>query len=74
MRNIAFALIPTLLLCGCVTAPADGSDKIQTTSEAKRESMQGAVSAPLRDVNLLQTKIPTVLLEAMASHVAACGR
>ena len=44
MRNIVSALIPTLLLCGCVTAPADGSDKIQTTSEAKRESMQGAVS------------------------------
>ena len=51
MRNIVSALIPTLLLCGCVTAPADGSDKIQTTSEAKRESMQGAVSAPLRDAS-----------------------
>jgi hypothetical protein len=50
----------------CVTGPADGSGKIQTSSQAKRESVQGAVSAPLRDVNLLQTKIPPVLLEAMA--------
>ncbi|WP_293401958.1 hypothetical protein [Phenylobacterium sp.] len=66
MRYFVPALIPMLLLGGCVTAPANGADKIQTTSEAKRESVQGAVSAPLRDVNLLQTKIPTVLLEAMA--------
>jgi hypothetical protein len=61
-----FALPCLALLTACVTAPADGSTKIQTTGEAKRESVQGAVSAPLRDVNLLQTKIPTVLLEAMA--------
>ena len=47
-------------------APADGSERIQTTSDAKRESVQSAVAAPLRDVNVLRTKIPTVLLEAMA--------
>lgn len=77
MRKFVSALIPMLLLGGCVTAPADGSPKIQTTSEAKRESVQGAMSAPLRDVNVLQTKIPTVLLEAMADpyqrpRVATC--
>ncbi|WP_309645682.1 hypothetical protein [Phenylobacterium sp.] len=60
-------LLPALfLLSACMTAPADGSGQIQTTSEAKRESIEGAVAAPLRDVNLLRTKIPAVLLEALA--------
>ncbi|WP_312165293.1 hypothetical protein [Phenylobacterium sp.] len=66
MRKIVLASIPLLLLSACVTAPADGSSQIQTTSAANRESVQGAVSAPLRDVNLIKTKIPQVLLEAMA--------
>jgi hypothetical protein len=66
MRTTLFAIPPLLLLAACVTAPADGSSKIQTTAEANRESIQGAVSAPLRDVNVLQTKVPSILLEAMA--------
>lgn len=66
MRRDLLPLPALLLVSACVTGPADGSGKIQTSSQAKRESVQGAVSAPLRDVNLLQTKIPPVLLEAMA--------
>ena len=66
MRRYLLPLPALLLVSACVTGPADGSGKIQTSSQAKRESVQGAVSAPLRDVNLLQTKIPPVLLEAMA--------
>ena len=66
MRRHLLPLRALLLVSACVTGPADGSGKIQTSSQAKRESVQGAVSAPLRDVNLLQTKIPPVLLEAMA--------
>ena len=66
MRATLYPLPLLFLLGACVTAPADGSDKIQTTSDAKRESMQQAVAAPLRDVNVLRTKIPAVLLEAMA--------
>ena len=66
MRRHLLPLPALLLVSACVTGPADGSGKIQTSSQAKRESVQGAVSAPLRDVNLLQTKIPPVLLEAMA--------
>ena len=50
----------------CTTMPADGSGRIQTTDEAKRETVEGAVSAPLRDLNVLRTKIPDVLLAAMA--------
>jgi hypothetical protein len=46
-------------------ASAD-SDKIQTTSDANKDGVTGAISAPLRDVNLVRTKIPPVLIEAMA--------
>lgn len=66
MRTSLLALPALLLLAGCLTSPADGSTKVQTTAEAKRENIQGAMSAPLRDVNVLRTKIPTVLLEAQA--------
>jgi hypothetical protein len=66
MRLLPILMIP-LLAAGCAaTGRADGSARVQTSSEAKRESLGGAVSAPLRDVNVLRTKIPPVLLEAMA--------
>jgi len=55
-----------LLAGGCTTAPRDGSPQIQTSSDANRESLGGAVAAPLRDVNVLRTKIPEVLLRAIA--------
>lgn len=44
--------------------PADDG-RIKSTSEANRDGIAGAVTAPLRDVNLVRTKIPRVLLEAM---------
>ena len=66
-RPLALASLPVLALLGaCTTMPADGSSRIQTTSQANRENLQGAVSSPLRDVNVLRTKIPDVLLRAMA--------
>lgn len=61
------AILPLLLLlAGCQTMPADGSTQVQTTGQANRENLKGAMSAPLRDVNVLRTKIPDVLLQAMA--------
>lgn len=54
------------LLGGCLTGRENGSPKIETTSEANRESLKGAAESPLRDVNLLRTKIPEVLLVATA--------
>jgi hypothetical protein len=59
-----------LAVAGCTTAPASGAPKIQTSSEANRENIKGAVSAPLRDLNVLRTKIPEVLLDAMADPYA----
>jgi hypothetical protein len=55
---------------GCMTTRADGSPKVQTTSEANRESIEGAARAPLRDLNVLRTKIPDVLLQALADPYA----
>ena len=67
MRPTRFAVLPLLLaLAACVTAPEDGSTRVQTSSQASRESLKGATEAPLRDLNLLRTKIPDVLLAAMA--------
>ncbi len=64
-------LIPALvLLAACTTERRDGSPQIQTTNQANRESVSGAVASPLRDVNVLRTKIPEVLLVAMTDPYA----
>ena len=76
MRRAASTLPLLLLLCACTTTRADGSGRIQTSAEANRESLQGALAAPLRDVNVLRTKIPEVLLEAevfVPALVEACA-
>ncbi|WP_304164747.1 hypothetical protein [Phenylobacterium aquaticum] len=71
MRS-ALALAPLLIglsllsgLAGCTTAPASGSPRIQTSSQANRENLEGAMAAPMRDLNVLRTKIPNVLLDAL---------
>ncbi|MFC3069736.1 hypothetical protein [Phenylobacterium soli] len=62
----ASALLAALLLAGCMTTSATNPDRVQTTGQAERENLKGAMGAPLRDLNVLRTKIPPVLLEAMA--------
>ena len=71
MRNSTVLLIPAglciaLVLGGCMTTRRDGSPKVETTQEADREGLQGVAQAPLRDLNVLRTKIPEVLLQAQA--------
>ncbi len=53
------------LLAGCMTTSETNPDKVQTTTQAERENLRGAMGAPLRDLNVLRTKIPPVLLEAL---------
>ncbi|MEO8113709.1 MAG: hypothetical protein ABI655_04980 [Phenylobacterium sp.] len=65
MRHLPL-IAACLGLAACTTLPADGSPRVQTTSQANRENLKGAASAPLRDLNLLRTKIPEALLAAMA--------
>ena len=60
------ALSAPLLLGGCLTTRENGSPKVETTQEANRENLKGVAEAPLRDLNVLRTKIPEVLLQAMA--------
>jgi hypothetical protein len=62
----AASLAATLALGGCMTTRADGSPKVETTQEADREGLSGVAKAPLRDLNVLRTKIPEVLLQALA--------
>ncbi|WP_240621454.1 hypothetical protein [Caulobacter zeae] len=91
MRSLLLlaAALPLLAACATTREPApqaaaspaevENPDKIQTTSEANKDGLGGAVTAPLRDVNLMRTKIPPVLLEAMQDPYArpqpsSCGQ
>ena len=51
-------------------ADAKPSTKVQTTSEANSESVVGAAKAPLRDLNLIRTQVPDVLILALADPYA----
>ncbi|MEW5686343.1 MAG: hypothetical protein AB1942_15610 [Pseudomonadota bacterium] len=46
--------------------PPDPENKIKTSDELKRENVQGAMTAPLRDLNVTRAKIPPILLDALA--------
>jgi hypothetical protein len=68
MRLFLAASLPLVafVLAGCMTTSSKDPDRVQTTSQAERENFTGAVAAPLRDFNVLRTKIPSVLLESLA--------
>lgn len=67
LLSVAFATAcAAVLAAGCTTTSSKTPNRVQTTSQAERESVSGAVEAPLRDFNILRTKIPSVLLDAMA--------
>ena len=66
----AMRLLPVVLLalplCACASTKAPPpTGRIQTTEQVNRGSMIGAASAPVRDLNLLRTKIPPVLIDAL---------
>lgn len=70
MRSLLIALPALALLAACTTERKDGSPQIQTSNQANRESVEGAVASPLRDVNVLRTKVPDVLLTSMTDPYA----
>ena len=84
MRRVFLAGLCLLALAsalgGCMTTRSDGSPQVQTSAQANTENIQGAVAAPLRDLNVLRTKIPEVLLQALADPYArptrpvTCGK
>ncbi|HEX7884516.1 MAG TPA: hypothetical protein VF474_00935 [Phenylobacterium sp.] len=48
----------------------DPENQIRTSDELKHESVQGAATTPLRDLNVVRTKIPEVLLQALEDPYA----
>ena len=70
MRSAPLLLVMLAIAGGCASRPAEYSTRIQTSDEANRENLGGAVSAPLRDLNVLRTKIPPVLLDAASDPYA----
>jgi len=45
--------------------PPDPANQMRTSDQLKRESIQGAATTPLRDLNVMRSKIPDVLLQAL---------
>lgn len=70
MRSLSLLAVVLPLLAACASKSEPPPRKIQTTSEANKDGIAGAAGAPLRDMNLLRTKIPPALLEAMADPYA----
>jgi hypothetical protein len=52
------------------STPAAPSDPVRTSDQVKRNSVEGAVTAPLRDLNMVRTDIPEVLRNALANPYA----
>lgn len=70
MRSPLLLAVVLPVLAACASTAEPPPQKIQTTSDANRDGLGGAAQAPLRDMNLVRTKIPPVLLEAMADPYA----
>ncbi|MDB5454433.1 MAG: hypothetical protein JWP92_18 [Caulobacter sp.] len=71
MRPLLSLLAVLPVLAACATRlPEPPPERIQTTADANKESVSGAMAAPLRDVNVLRTKIPPILLQVMADPYA----
>jgi hypothetical protein len=70
MRSLLLFVSVLPVLAACASKSEPPPQKIQTTSQANKDGFDGAMTAPLRDMNLLRTKIPPALLEAMADPYA----
>ena len=70
MRSLVLLAVTVPLLAACASKSEPPPQKIQSTSDANKDGIAGAAQAPLRDMNLVRTKIPPVLLEAMADPYA----
>jgi len=65
MRKLICTLLALPLLAACAS-PKPPPGRIVTSDQANRSGLTGAAAAPLRDVNLMRTEIPQVLLDALA--------
>lgn len=46
------------------------AEQVKTSDDIKRDSVKGAATAPLRDLNVMRAEIPELLLQAMADPYA----
>lgn len=69
---ITLPLIAPLLiiLAACATTSPPAPGRVRTTDQVNKGSLVGAASSPLRDINLMRTKIPQVLLDSLADPYA----
>lgn len=72
VSSLIFAAVATAAAAQPVIQPPPppADERVKTAEELKRESLEGAATAPLRDLNVLRAKIPPVLLQAMADPYA----
>ena len=70
MRGPLLFVLVLPLLAACASKGEPPPTKMQTSNEANKDGLDGAMTAPLRDMNLLRTKIPPALLAAMADPYA----
>jgi hypothetical protein len=50
--------------------PYTSQDQVKTADDLKRESVKGAVTTPLRDLNVMKSEIPPVLMAALTDPYA----
>jgi hypothetical protein len=65
---LRIALVAGAASClgACLTTNSDNPNRVQTTTDAERHDLGSAAEAPLHDFNVVRTKIPQPLLEALA--------
>ncbi|HYE46114.1 MAG TPA: hypothetical protein VEA44_10120 [Caulobacter sp.] len=71
MKTPLCLILAASMLTACTTpAGPPPPGRVRTTDQVNRGSLVGAASSPLRDINLLRTKIPQVLLDALSDPYA----
>jgi len=72
MTRPVAALLFALLLVGCASAPKPAPTATQKPVQTRENdhSFGGAIASPLHDVNLVRTKIPDTLLDAIDAPYA----
>ena len=72
-RTHLASIVPCLLIASSALAapsPDAPSEQMKTSDQVKRESVEGAVTSPLRDLNVMRTKIPPILLRSLEDPYA----
>lgn len=68
---VPFALAVAAFVTLAQAAPASAPDeRVKTSDQLKKGSVEGAVTTPLRDLNMMKTKIPPILLKALEDPYA----